>query len=460
MYLPVHLRGRISLKQRVLSAGIWSLTGYGCNQLLRFGSNLLMTRLLVPEMFGVMAIAYVVMTGLAMFSDLGFKPNAVQSKRGDNPVFLNTIWVSQILRGLLLWFFALIASLVIHFANHIGMVPKGSVYADPNLPMVIAILSITAVAGGFESTKLLEASRNMLLRRIAWIEVATQIAALICMIGWALLDRSIWALVAGGICSAVLRAILSHALLPGVPNHWQWDHTAFQEIIHFGKWMFASSILGFFVNSGDRLLLSSFVDRNVLGVYVIAFLIYSSIEQLLQRIISDVSFPALSEVARERLADLKSSYYRFNSVIASFAYFVSGFLMISGQTLIGLLYDRRYEQAGWMLEVLSVALLTIPLRVGQLCFLALELPRVYTYPITIRMITLYMLTPIGFYFSGLSGALAGIVAGYLSTVPVILFYNIKLHLFDFRKELLMLMALPTAMLIAEGFNLAVGYWKN
>ena len=51
--------------------------------------------------------------------------------------------------------------------------------------MVIAILSITAVAGGFESTKLLEASRNMLLKRIAWIEVATQIAALICMIGWA-----------------------------------------------------------------------------------------------------------------------------------------------------------------------------------------------------------------------------------------------------------------------------------
>ena len=55
--LPVHLRGRISLKQRVLSAGIWSLAGYGCNQVLRFGSNLLMTRLLVPEMFGVMAIA-------------------------------------------------------------------------------------------------------------------------------------------------------------------------------------------------------------------------------------------------------------------------------------------------------------------------------------------------------------------------------------------------------------------
>src|SRR5262245_29431293 len=38
---------------RVLSAGIWSLAGLGLGQTIRFGSNLLMTRLLVPEMFGV-----------------------------------------------------------------------------------------------------------------------------------------------------------------------------------------------------------------------------------------------------------------------------------------------------------------------------------------------------------------------------------------------------------------------
>jgi O-antigen/teichoic acid export membrane protein len=455
MHAPIPL----SFKQRVLSAGIWSLAGYGCNQLLRFGSNLLMTRLLVPDMFGVMAMAYVVMTGLAMFSDLGFKPNVVQSKRGGDPVFLNTIWVTQILRGLLLWSFALTASLIIYSANHIGVVPQGSVYGDPQLPLVVAVLSIAAVAGGFESTKLLEASRNLSLKRIAWLEVGTQIVALLCMLAWAWFDRSIWALVAGGVVSSVVRAMLSHVWLPGVSNRWQWDNTAFREIFHFGKWMFASSILGFFVNSGDRLLLSTFVDKNVLGVYAIAFLIYSSIEQILMRLIGEVSFPAISEVVRDRLAQLKSNYYRFNSVIASFAYFCSGFLMVSGQTLIGLLYDHRYEQAGWMLQVLSACLLAVPIRVAQLCFLALGMPKVFTQPITIRAITLYTLTPAGFYFFGLPGGLAGIVAGYFSAIPTILFHGIKHDLFDFRKEFLALMAVPAGMLIAEGFNLVIGCWR-
>ena len=91
----------------MLAAGAWSLAGYAVSQVIRFGSNLIMTRLLVPEMFGVMAIATIVMVGLAMFSDLGLRQSIVQSRRGDDPAFLNTAWALQILRGLVLWAIAL-----------------------------------------------------------------------------------------------------------------------------------------------------------------------------------------------------------------------------------------------------------------------------------------------------------------------------------------------------------------
>jgi hypothetical protein len=45
---------QLSLKQRVLNAGMWSLAGFALSLVIRLGSNLLMTRLLAPEMFGVM----------------------------------------------------------------------------------------------------------------------------------------------------------------------------------------------------------------------------------------------------------------------------------------------------------------------------------------------------------------------------------------------------------------------
>lgn len=446
---------RVSLKQRVMNAGVWSLAGYGLSQAMRFGTNLLMTRLLVPEMFGVMAVATMVMVALEMFSDVGLKQSVVQSKRGSDPSFLNTAWTIQVVRGVALWCFALCVALLVFLVGRNGMVPRDSVYADQDLPHVIAILSFTALIMGFQSTKMFEASRNLSLGRVTTVGIVSQIAGLLCTIGWVLIDRSIWGLVAGNICSVLAWTLLSHVSLPGAANRWKWDRSASREIIHFGKWIFVASILGFLVNSGDRLLLSGLVSVTVLGVYVIAFSIFSSVEQVLTKIIGDVSFPALSEVVRERPHDLKQSYYRFHTVIASFAYFCSGILMISGQSLIGLLYDRRYEQAGWMLEVLAAALLTIPFRVAAICLLALGLSRLHSHIILVRVVFLFLLTPLGFHLFDLPGALVGIVVSYFSVLPLTIFYQIKYGLLDLRKELLMLTAVPAGLLLGEGFKLAV-----
>lgn len=448
---------QITLKQRVLNAGAWSLVGYALNSAIRLGSNLFMTRQLIPEMFGVMAIAGMVLVGLAMFSDVGLKPSIVQNKRGDEPVFLNTAWVTQILRGMVLWCFAISLCLLIPLAARFNLIPRGSVYGNPSLPYVIAALSVTTIIAGFESTKLLQAGRNLQLAKVTGIEIAGQIFGLLVMFGWVLVDRSIWALVAGSISSSLARTLLSHIWLPGTSNRWQWNREAFEEIIRFGKWIFLSTVLYFFVSNGDRMLLGALVDANSLGTYAIAFLIFSSVDQVLTKIIVDVSFPALSEIARERSARLTEAYYRFHAIIASFTYFCCGILMVSGQEIIGLLYDRRYEQAGWILEILAVALLTLPFRVATQCFLALGLAKAYSYLHIIRMISLFVALPLGFHFWGLQGAIWGIVFSYFSSLPLIVYYAAPLGLFNLRKELFALSALIIGLIAGEVLNAAIAF---
>ena len=133
-----------TLKQRVLRASGWNIAGYALSQAIRLGSNLVMTRLLVPEMFGVMTIATMVMMILSLLSDLGLRQNIVQSRRGDDPAFLDTAWVLQIVRGLILWLGALGLSIALHLANLGGMLPAKSVYGSPVLPFVIAASSLSA----------------------------------------------------------------------------------------------------------------------------------------------------------------------------------------------------------------------------------------------------------------------------------------------------------------------------
>src|SRR4051812_39078328 len=89
----------LTLRTRIFNAGGWTIGGLALGHLIRLGTNLLMTRLLVPEAFGIMAIAALIMYGLALFSDLGLRQNIVQSARGNDVAFLNTAWMVQIMRG-------------------------------------------------------------------------------------------------------------------------------------------------------------------------------------------------------------------------------------------------------------------------------------------------------------------------------------------------------------------------
>ena len=451
----VYSPNRLSLKRRILSAGSWSLAGYAFSYPIRLGSSLVLTRLLVPQMFGVMAIATMVMTGLQMFSDLGLhkissKVSAVAMQPISTPRGQSRSFVDYCFGP---WRFA--PPLFVYVANQFDLVPKTSVYADPYLPFVIAAVSVSAILGGFRSTKASEASRHMSLRYVTQIQFASQIAGLICMIGWILVDRSIWGLVAGSICSSAVTTLLSHAWLPGTANRWHWDRSAFHEILHFGKWMFLSSILGFLANNADRMLLGGYVDAATLGIYSIAFTFSSAIAQILNKLISDVSYSALSEVARERSSELKRSLYRFHILTASFAYFCAGALIVSGNTLIRLLYDPRYEQAGWMLEVLAVGLLSVPFNLAVYSMLARGLPKIFTYLIAIRVAVTVTLIPLGFHLFGVPGVLWAIVASQLSMMPPTIYYQVKYDLFDLTRELLLLPALLAGMIAGEGFNLAL-----
>jgi O-antigen/teichoic acid export membrane protein len=62
-----------------------------------------MTRLLFPEVYGLMTLVWAVLTGLQMFADTGIVPTIIRDKRGDDPDFLNTAFTTNVIRGFLLW---------------------------------------------------------------------------------------------------------------------------------------------------------------------------------------------------------------------------------------------------------------------------------------------------------------------------------------------------------------------
>jgi O-antigen/teichoic acid export membrane protein len=434
------------LRDKVLRAGSWSLAGYGTSMVVRLGSNLIMTRLLEPSMFGVMAIATIVTMILSLLSDIGLNQSIVQSKRGDDPAFLNTAWTIQIMRGCALWAAALAICAALYVAGHAGLLRGDSVYATPILPAVIAASSFSAVLLGLQSTKMAFANRHFEQSRLVKIDICSQLCSVLVMVALGRLTHSIWALVSGGLTSSLVSALLSHLWLAGPANRPQWEKAALRELFGFGKWVFVSSSVFVLAVNGDRLILGSLVSAGVLGLYAIAALIVGTVEGALNKLYMSVSLPALAETARDNPANLRQVHYRLRVPADLALLFISGALCGGGRWIVHLLYDARYAEAGVILQILSLSLIAVRYGITSSIFLAQGEPRYLALFNTVRFVSLYTLVPLLYHLGGLHAAVWGIALHNFVVIPFMLYFAAQRGLVDVRNELKVLVAFPAGFL--------------
>lgn len=419
--VPAAEKPDASLRARVLRAVGWSMAAHVSGYGLRFVASLAMTRLLAPEMFGVMAVATVVQVVTAMLCDVGLRQAVIQSPRGDNRDFLDTAWTMQIIRGGIIWIVCCLCALAIVWAVSSGFFEPGSVYADPVLPYIIVVISLSAVIMGFQSTKSMTSDRHLNQRQLAMVELVSQAAALIVafIIGYA--TGSIWSFVVSALAGAIVNVAMTHFYLPGTRNRWRLDPACFRELIGFGRWMFISSLFTVLAANGDRIMLAGWTDPVVLGLYVLAFNLIAMIDGAGGRLFWSVGTAAFSKIANERPEAMRAAYYRSRLPFDIIYVGCAGILYGGGEAIIQVLYDARYEQAGRILQILSFGLLLSRFGLTSALFLALGKPKYLGLIAGIKAAALFITVPLGHHIMGFDGALWGIALHGVVTVPVIFF---------------------------------------
>ena len=428
----------LSLKKRVSTSTAWVFAGHMSSQILRLASNLIMTRLLVPDMFGVMALVTVFMMGIAMFSDVGLQQNIVQSKKGEDQSYLDTAWSVQILRGILIFIIALLISLALFFTQQQNFFPENSVYADPILPYVLAVMSFTAVLAGCNSVNLFLLNRKLLVGKVISIELFSQAIGLVVMVSVAWFWREIWVLVLAGLISAIAKMLLSHHSSLGDRCRFRIEKQHFHDIIHFGKWIFLGSILGFLLSQGDRLFLGAWLTPEMLGIYSIAFFMANAAREIMKKLAGSVFYPMLSEVFRENPEKIKSVYYRLRLRVDFLTMTAAGFLASSGSVIIAFLYDERYLESGWMFQVLSVSIVFVGFNMAAACLMARGDSKSHAIMMMVTVTVLFIGLPLAHNFYGLIGAIVFIGLLDMANIPTTLFMMKKAGILNIKREFLML----------------------
>ena len=396
----------------------------GGGSIVRLLSSLILTRLLLEEHFGLIALVNTFIMGLQLLSDVGVGQAIVQNKRDDSD-FVNTVWTINVMRGMFLFLIATACA-----------EPYAAFYEQPILAPLIRVAALSALADGFLSASFFTQSRRLNLKRLVGIQLGSTIIGTTVTIVWALVNPSIWALVWGAVVTAFSLTILSHLLLPGIRNRFRLEKRAARAMLAFGSWIFFSTALTFGGNHLDKLIFGKLTSMATLGIYSIAALLATTLDRIVTRLSMNVLFPLYS-ATRHSKQDLDETYAAARKPLLTITGWVVAGIAAGGATVVRLLYDHRYEEAGWMLQILVFGAWFRALTAGHTAVaLAVGRSEWLAASSFAKIVGVAAFVYLGYSYLGFPGAVIGVVgataAGYVLAVIAAKLLGFDGRLMDFQ----------------------------
>ncbi len=359
-----------SLRQRVLTGGAAVAIGFGIQNMLRLASNLVLTRLLAPEAFGLMSVAISFNVWALMLTEIGIGQSIIRSKNSDDPDFLHTAWVMQIVRNLLIASFIFVSALTVFAMRKTGAVNADTIFADPQLPWIMAAMAAQIMFTGVVSLKPALASRRLTLNRVVGIEIAMQLVTMTCSVVLALNGFGVWSLVIGVNVGGLFFCAASYLFFSGPSMRFHFYRKHFDEIFHFGKWLIISSFFGFIINRGDHVILGWLMPGERFSLYAVAMIWIGAALGFIQTAISRIFYPSFSEVYRENPERLTRQYQKVRNVVDGLVIAVVVGVFFFAEPFLKFIYTDEFHDVGFYVRLLTPMLLFLPYRVAHAAMLA------------------------------------------------------------------------------------------
>jgi O-antigen/teichoic acid export membrane protein len=344
------------------------------------------------------------LTALTLFTDVGINRSIVREPDGEDTRFLRVAWVAKVIRGAIIALCVLIAALLLWLFAPILAAP-GTAYADPQLPWLIAAASIVPLLDGANSTTKDLTMRRMQNWRFTLVGISAQLVGVVCMVLFAQINPSVWALFAGMVMINLYGMVLSHIVYPGPRMAFEWDEEIAGRMWRYGKYLLGSSALTFVAQNADKLLLAGFLGAKTFGLYSIAMIWVTAGIAFLNRISDRSGFPALAEIIRERPHDVPRLFRRFQTAVDVYCLGAFVVVLLFGEILIHLLYTSDYAAAGSYLQILSLSFLTARFQTINGLLMNIGDSRGMMIVSAIRAVAICITIPLGFNLAGLQGAL-------------------------------------------------------
>lgn len=372
----------------------WTAGTFGGSALLRFALNILLSRLLTPDIMGTMVVVNAVRLGIELLTDVGIEQNIVHHGDGAEREFRDTAWTLQVLRG------ALLSAVFVASAPVFAQIYEIDV-------RVFLLAACSPIIGALHSTAIFVLVKNLEVRRRNLFELSAEALAFVVSVGLAYWLGSVWAPAFALVAAVAIRTALSYAL-PDPVQHFRLDRAVARRIVVFGKWIALTSLVMYAASYLDRLYLGTVTPLAYLGIFGIARAISDLPANLARRMSYQILFPAFAASAGDR-DELRGQIESTRRIFVVGAVCALCLASACSDLFINAVYDKRYAEAGWMLSILLIGgVFSVLSNLNEALILGAGRPSFASLTNILRLATLAVALPLGFGHAGFAGAVIAI----------------------------------------------------
>ncbi len=264
----------------------WSFIGTVASQLARLGTSFLLARILGPNDFGVVALAYVYLALVSVLIDQAFGALVVQRPTLSRDELATVTAINAGIIAALTLATVVLAPFVADFFN------------EPELTVVLRVLSLSVVFGGLAAIPLGLLARDLRFADIAKIQLVSTFLSAGAAVGAALAGAGLWALVVQGLLAPGV-LLVGGLMLAGMPVVTS-RLVGLRSMVSFSAPLMGAQVLGFLGMYSDNLLIGRFKGAVQLAYYALAYRIMLAFMDVVTGVIGRVSLPLYSRAAADR----------------------------------------------------------------------------------------------------------------------------------------------------------------
>lgn len=330
------------LSQRGFSALRWNYFGSAVRNLSQLFIGILLARLLGPEPFGIVALAWLILGVGSLISDLGFGAALVQRKELTEQD-LRFVFTVQVAIGTALSLSGMLLAPVI--ANFFHK-PEAT-------PVLMAMFSLFLLQS-FGQTSAALLRRALDFKRLQQVSVASYLVGYVAVgVPAAWLGLGVWSLVAAQLMQSLLNA-LGLMFSAGVPMKPTW-RAASPGLFGFGSRVVGANLASYGISNLDSLFIGRMQGVTDLGFYNRAMMLVASPMNMVTTGLQGVLFSACSQIQADK-GRLMRAYTGATTAIALVCLPIFLTVAMVPETVILGLYGDQWAAAIPVLAPLALAM--------------------------------------------------------------------------------------------------------